>query len=203
MVWIAELLVADEPEAWRECGFTVDDDGVCQIGTVRVRLDPTAADKGVVSWALHDAPEGTTNVDGLTTTAGAVTEAPPPVHKIGAEIIDHLVVLSPDVVRTVSVLEGLGLPLRGMKDSDTYGRPMRQAFFRMGEVILEVVGGPEPDPRGGPARFYGLALTMASLDDAKSLLGDRMGTPKPAAQEGRLITTIHADLRVPVALMSA
>ena len=44
---------------------------------------------------------------------------------------------------------------------------------------------------------------MTSLDDAKSLLGDRMGTPKPAAKEGRLITTIHADLRVPVALMSA
>ncbi len=203
MVWITELLVADEPEAWRECGFMVDDDNVCQIGTVRVRLDPTAAHKGIVSWALHDAPEGTTSVDGLTTTTGAVADAPPPVHKIGAEIIDHLVVLSPDVVRTVAVLEGLGLPLRGMKDSDTYGKPMRQAFFRMGEVILEVVGGPDADPRGGPARFYGIALTMASLDDAKSFLGDRMGTPKPAAQEGRLITTIHADLRVPVALMSA
>ena len=125
-----------------------DDDSVCQIGTVRVRLDPTAADKGIVSWALHEAPEGTTNVDGLMTTSGAVAEAPPPVHKIGAEIIDHLVVLSPDVVRTVAVLEGLGLPLSAMKDSDTYGKPMRQAFFRMGEVILEVVGGPEPDPAG-------------------------------------------------------
>jgi hypothetical protein len=202
MVWIAELLVADDPEAWRSCGFTVDDDGVCQIGTVRVRLDPSAAEKGIVSWSLHEAPEGTSNVDGLTTLASAATEDPPPVHKNGAEIIDHLVVLSPDVLRTIAVLEGLGLPLKGMKDSDTYGKPMRQAFFRMGEVILEVVGGPEPDPKGGPARFYGIALTMASLDDVKSLLGERMGTPKPAAQEGRLITTIHADLRVPVALMS-
>ena len=57
MVWIAELLVADDPEAWRSCGFTVDDDGVCQIGTVRVRLDPSAAEKGIVSWSLHEAPD--------------------------------------------------------------------------------------------------------------------------------------------------
>ncbi len=37
-VEIAELTVADPPDAWEAAGFAVDDDGVCRIGTVPIRL---------------------------------------------------------------------------------------------------------------------------------------------------------------------
>jgi hypothetical protein len=199
--YVAEIVVADDPADWRACGFAVNDEGVCRIGSVRVRLSPGAADKGVVSWALAEIDPAVGDVDGLPTGVAELADGTALEHRNGARIIDHVVVLTPDLQRTIAALERLGIPLRATRDSDTYGRPMRQAFFRLGEVILEVVGGPEPDPRGGPARFYGLALTLDSLDSAKALLGDRMGTPKPAAQPGRFITTIHG-LRVPVAVMS-
>ena len=39
---LAELVVSAEPQAWRDAGFAVDDDGVSQVGLVRLRLDPAA-----------------------------------------------------------------------------------------------------------------------------------------------------------------
>ena len=147
-------------------------------------------------------------MDGLPTGHGE----PPslgglaPSHLIGAEVIDHLVVGSPDLDRTVRAIErGLGLPLRRTRDADNAGRKMRQAFFRMGEVVLELVGPPAPDPAGGPAAFWGLAFTVASLDEAVDFLGpDLVSAPKPAVQPGRRIATVQpaAGLAVPVALMS-
>ena len=207
MTAIAELLVAGDPEAWRAAGFHVDGSGVCRMGSVRVRLDPEAGRGGVRSWVLAGAPdeEHVDEVDGIPTAHGASSDGPPPVHPNGTIAIDHLVMVTPDLPRTVAAIEGrLGLRLKRSRDTDTYGAPMRQAFFRLGEVILEVIGPQEPDRSGGQARFYGLALTVADLDATKELLGDRMGTPKPAVQEGRAITTIkdHAGLRVAVALMS-
>jgi hypothetical protein len=206
MTAIAELLVAADPPAWRDAGFVVDADGVCRIGSVRVRLDPEAGRGGVRAWVLAGAPdESVDEVDGVPTSHGEPSSGPPPAHPNGALVIDHLVLLTPDLDRTISAIEQrLGVRLRRTRDTDTYGAPMRQAFFRLGEVILEVIGPQEPDPSGRPARFYGLALTVADLDATKELLGERMGTPKPAVQEGRAITTIReaAGLRVAVALMS-
>jgi catechol 2,3-dioxygenase-like lactoylglutathione lyase family enzyme len=212
MTTIAELLIADHPEPWRESGFTVGDDGICQIGTVRLRIDPEASGKGLVGWVLAGVPDdrvAEAGVDGLRTAVGEPSSSPSTAadHPIGAVLIDHVVVMTPDIERTIAaVTDTLGLPLKRERRGEAYGNPMRQAFFRMGEVILEVVGGPEPDPRGGKARFFGIALTLASLDAAAALLGpDRMGAPKPAVQEGRFISTIRsaAGLGVAVALMSA
>jgi catechol 2,3-dioxygenase-like lactoylglutathione lyase family enzyme len=203
---IAELLVASDPDAWRATGFHVDDD-VCRIGSVRLRLDPDAGRGGVRAWMLAGAPdESVDDVDGVPTSHGSPSLGSPSVHPNGTIAIDHLVLATPDLPRTIAAIEGrLGVPLKRTRDSDTYGAPMRQAFFRLGEVILEVIGRPEPDPNGGRAKFFGLALTVGDVDAAKALLGDRMGTPKPAVQAGRAITTIkeHAGLRVAVALMSA
>lgn len=203
---IAELLVADDPAAWRVVGFSVDAEGRCPIGTVTLRLDPAAGEGGIVAWTLAGAPdEGVADVDGLPTTHGDPAPPAAVAHPIGARAIDHLVVMTPDVDRTVRAVRArLGLLLKRTREGEAYGRPVRQAFFRLGEVILEVVGPPEPDPAGGPARFFGLAVTLDSLERARALLGpDRMGEPRPAVQPGRHITTIRsaAGLRVPVALM--
>ena len=67
---------------------------------------------------------------------------------------------------------------------------MRQAFFRMGEVVLEVVGGAEPDPGGGPARFFGIAITVEDLDAAVERAGDRIGT----GQAGRAARALDRHL---------
>ena len=205
---LAELVVSAEPQAWRDAGFTVDADGVSQVGLVRLRLDPAGGDGGLRSWALAAAPDaGMTEVDGLPTGHGAPPSMPAPAggHPIGASAIDHLVVATPDLARTIAAIEtGLGLPLLRTRDADSPGAPMRQAFFRMGEVVLEVVGRAEADPGGGPARFYGVAITVEDLDAAVERPGDRIGRVKPAVQRGRSIATFRteAGLGVPVALMS-
>jgi hypothetical protein len=209
---IAELVLHDSPDAWRRVGFAVDDTGCCQVGTVRLRISEQDDARGVVSWVLVATPEDdVTDVDGLATSAGeppAPSAAATGDHPNGARSIDHLVVVTPDVERTVRAVERtLGVPLRRTRDGESAGRPVRQAFFRLGEVILEVVGSPEPDPRASaePARFFGIAVTVVSLDAAVDLLGPELVSEhRPAVQPGRRIATVKsaAGLAVPVALMS-
>ena len=208
MTRLAELVVSAEPQAWRDAGFAVDADAMSQVGLVRLRLDPAAGDHGLRSWVLAAAPDaGMTEVDGLPTAHGTPPPMPAPAgdHPVGASAIDHVVVATPDLARTIAAIEtGLGLPLLRTRDADSPGAPLRQAFFRMGEVVLEVVGVSEPDPRGGPAHFYGIAMTVEDLDAAVEQAGDRIGRPQPAVQRGRSIATFGraAGLGVPVALMS-
>ncbi len=130
-----------------------------------------------------------------------------PEHPNGVVAIDHVVVSTPDLERTVAALEGLGLECRRRREGAAYGsQRMRQAFFWLGDVILEVVGPEQPDPARAeqPASFFGLALTCADLDATGAYLGERMKPPVEAVQQGRRISTISskAGARVPIALMT-
>lgn len=200
-VTIDEILVGDPPEAWAAAGFTVDEDGTCRIGTVRVRLVGRDGGKRILGWSLRDAPEARLadgRLDGLPTTSSAAAPAIPAEHANGATYVDHVVLLSPDLPRTTAALEALGLAPRGERDTDSYGAPMRQIFFRLGEVILELVGSPEPG--AGDPGFFGLAITVADLDAAGRLLGEHLGAAKDAVQDGRRIATLrHRDLGMSVA----
>lgn len=201
-VTIDEILVGDPPEAWESAGFSVDDDGACRIGTVRVRLVGRDGGKRILGWSLRDAPparlaDGT--LDGVPTTASNEAPAAPAIHPNGARFIDHVVLLSPDLARTTAAVESLGVPARGERDADTYGAPMRQVFFRLGEVILELVGQPDTVDEGEPG-FFGLAITVDDLDAAGRLLGEHLGAAKDAVQEGRRIATLrHRALGMSVA----
>ncbi|HUB76946.1 MAG TPA: hypothetical protein VL977_07805, partial [Solirubrobacteraceae bacterium] len=85
----------------------------------------------------------------------------------------------------------------------------RQAFFRLGREILELVAEPEEVVQrdGGaqrPARFWGLALLVDDLDDAVTHFQPHVGAVRDAVQAGRRIATLRrsAGLAVPIALMS-
>jgi glyoxalase/bleomycin resistance protein/dioxygenase superfamily protein len=202
-VTIDEVLVGDPPEAWRAAGFAVDDDGTCRIGQVRVRLVGRDGGKRILGWSLRGTPQGQLaegSLHGLPTTASEAEPADPGSHANGARAIDHVVVLTPDLARTQAALEALGCEPRGERDTDTYGAPMRQLFFRLGEVILEVIG--QQDVSGeGDAGFFGLALTVDDLDAAATLLGPALGDAKDAVQEGRRIATLrHRDMGMSVAM---
>jgi hypothetical protein len=201
-VTIDEILVGDPPDAWEAAGFTVDDDGTCRIGTVRVRLLGRDGGKRILGWSLRGVPSGLLadgSLDGLPTSPSAADPASGATHPNGAQHIDHVVLLSPDLGRTTAALEELGVPTRGERDTDTYGAPMRQVFFRLGEVILEVVGQPEASGTGDPG-FFGLAITVSDLDATAVLLGEHLGQIKDAVQEARRIATVrHRDLGMSVA----
>jgi hypothetical protein len=117
--------------------------------------------------------------------------------------IDHLVVLTPKLERTIEALEDAGLELRRVREGDTGMGRFRQAFFRVGRPILEVVEAADMDA-GAPARFWGITFTTADIDASAAVLGDKLGRVKDAVQPGRRIATVRkeAGLGLPVALIS-
>jgi hypothetical protein len=205
---IDALVVADEPERWTALGFTVEGE-CCQLGRVRLRLAGRGAGRGIVRWSLR-ALAGV-ELDGLPTTRSqSPVPLPAPAHPNGVLAIDHVVAMSPMLERSVGALQAAGLDLRRIREQPTPAGAPRQAFFRLGAEILEVVQ--EPDgavERGGgaarPARLWGLALVVEDLDRTVEGLGSDVGSIRPAVQPGRRIATLRrsADLAVPVALMSS
>lgn len=204
------LEVADEDPAWREGGFTVAVDHTCRIGSVTVTLVGRDAGRGIRSWSLTGLPDGTTDIDGVATHAASTaadSSDPQGAHPNGARLIDHVVMTTPDPERTIAALEATGMVHRRTRLADGYDQPMRQDFFRLGEVILELIGPRVPDPAhaGRPARLYGLAHTVADLDATAAVLGPRLTTPKDAVQPGRRIATLRTrdlDLSVPTAFLT-
>lgn len=204
---IEEITLADDPARWGEVGFDVDGEN-CRLGSVRVRLVGASAGRGILGWSLRGIESG--DLDGLPTTiATAPPAAPAGEHPNGAVAIDHVVAMTPALDRTVAALQAAGLDLRRIREEATPAGAPRQAFFRLGEVILEVVQEPpEAVQRGGgaerPARLWGLAVQVADIDASAERLGEKVGEVRPAVQPGRRIATVRrsAGLAIPVALMS-
>jgi catechol 2,3-dioxygenase-like lactoylglutathione lyase family enzyme len=202
-----ELVLADEPERWASLGFTVAD-GVVQLGPARVRLAGSDAGRGIVGWSLRGL--ASTDLDGLPTERSqSPPPPPPPEHRNGISAIDHVVAMTPDLDRSVRVLQRAGLDLRRIREQPTPAGAPRQAFFAIGAQILEVVQEPEQivAERGGsdrPARLWGLALVARDLDATVAALAPHAGAARDAVQPGRRIATLKrsAGLAVPLALMS-
>ncbi|HYI63067.1 MAG TPA: hypothetical protein VEW93_14845 [Acidimicrobiales bacterium] len=205
---VAILTLAEEPEAWAAAGFAVDEGGTCRLGHVTLELIGREAGTGVVGWALRGLPEGAaTDLEGFPTRATDQGRAQPAEHPCSAVAVDHLVLLSDDLERTVGAAATVGLTPRRWRDHVLPdGTEARQAFFRVGQVVLEVVA-----PRARPAqprpgvRAFGLAVTALDIERARACLGDALGPTRPAVQPGRFIATVRRGahgLTIPLALMS-
>ncbi len=204
---IDELTLADDPARWAALGFTVLEDS-CQLGGVRVRFTAPESGQGLVGWSLRDI--ASTELDGLPTT---ISERPAPAqtvaHPNSVLAIDHIVAMSPAFDRSVQALQAAGLDLRRIRDEPTSAGAPRQAFFRLGQEILELISEPEEVVArdGGadrPVRFWGLALRVEDLDRTVEQLAPHVSHVRPAVQPGRRIATVRrsAGLAVPLALMS-
>lgn len=196
MVEIEHLNIGADPRAWGGAGFAVEDDATL-AGAVRLSF---ASGEGILGWRLSiDAGE----IDGLPAAAPPISElAAAGPHPNGVTLIDHVVVLTPDLERTTAALAGIGVERRRVREVETDDGTLRQGFFRLGEVILEVVAHARVED--GPARFWGITFTVEDLDAAAELLGDRLGSIRDAVQPGRRIATLRreAGLGLPVALIS-
>lgn len=198
--------MADPPRAWGMAGFEVYGD-LCQVGGVVLRLTGPESRRGIVSCSLRDFRGG--SLDGLPTVpSDTPPPRPVPPHPNGVVSIDHLVAFTPELSRTVAALEEGGLELRRIREQPTPAGAGHQAFFRLDDVILEVIEAPESSHmRGGghrPARFWGLAFLVRDLDDTVGFLGDLVGEPRDAVQPGRRIATLRptAGLGPAIAFMS-
>ncbi len=198
MAEIASFDIADPVELWESLGFLVEA-GASWVSGIRHQLG--SAGRGILAWTLR----GAEGLDELP-LASAAPKAPRPTppHPNGVIALDHLVIGTPDLRRTIDAFESHGVRLRRTRDAGTDDRPSVQAFFRLGETIVEVVGRPN-EQGSGPARFSGLAFTVSDLDATGYLLGDRLRPAKAAVQPGRRIATLDwaAGATVPIAFMSA
>jgi hypothetical protein len=200
-----ELFIAASPDAWRAAGFRVDGD-LCEVGTVRLRLEGDGERRGITRWSVRDAAD--LDLDGLHTTISHACPAAGGPHPNGVVSIDHVVVISPDLDRTARALEQAGFELRRVREEPAPGGLPRQGFFRMGEVILEIVQAPQgtssasnPD---GPARLWGISFLVEDMDIPATVLGAALGAPRDAVQPGRLIATVgkQAALGPAIAFMT-
>lgn len=201
-VTIDSLFLGDQPEAWADAGFRVDGD-TCVIGETRVVCTGDGA--GPDRWSLRPLDDPLPDsIDGIATTSSQAPVPAPVIHPNHVVGLDHVVLRSPDLDRTTAAFEALGVRCRRIRDVPG-SRPVQQRFFRMGPVIIELVGPPSPSG-DGPASVWGLACTVDDLDAAAAVLGDACSRPKDAVQPGRRIATVRHErlgISLPIALMSA
>jgi len=176
---LSEIKVAADPAAWAAAGFSVTGSRL-SVGDVSIEF--VEGNGGIVDWTL----------------VADARDVPSATHPNGVAEIDHVVMLTPSLERTISDLEEQGIELRRIREGETGMGNYRQAFFRVGRPVLEVVEADEP------VRFWGITFTTADIDAAAELLGDKLGRVKDAVQPGRRIATVRkeAGLGFPVALIS-
>ena len=191
-VTVDELVVADPADAWTAAGFSVDPDAVCRVGGVRIRLVGRDTQTGIVGWSLRGLPSDGAfdDLDGIPTTRSSAVPAASAVHANGVTAIDHVVVLSLDLHRTVEALAAAGVQPRREGEGQLGGRPIRQIFFRFGDVIVEAVGSPGAASEG-PSTLWGITYVVADIDATASFFGDNTSPVKDAVQPGRRITTLR------------
>lgn len=208
---LAHLDLSGPSSPWAELGFAVEG-GAMQVGSIAVRF--VDGHDGLVGWGLRNVVPVADHLDGVPTVAVADDPDGVPTagradglrsgsasHPNGAGIIDHVVVRTPDIDRTLATLATAGLELRRLREvpDSLY----QQAFYRLGETILEVVGEPGRHGEAG-STLWGLVFTVADAPTASTIAGDRLGEWKDAVQPGRRIATVRrrAGLTTAVALMT-
>lgn len=193
---LAELAIADPPDAWRALGFEVNQDDNLDIGQIRVRMGGKG--DGITGWSLLRV-NAMGSIDGIPTPVPRMLHPPPFfTHPNGATGIDHVVMLTPAFDRTAAALHRAGVELKREQES----KRGRMGFRRLGPVILEVVESHELE--GDDPKFWGLAFVVISLEELAERLGDRLGPIKPAVQPGRWVATLSEEAGVSpaVAFMS-
>lgn len=198
---VLELAVADDPDAWRSAGFDVGPEGTVDLGGPVVRLlGDDGGPRGIRSWMLAAAaPAGRRDLDGLATTfrPPATGDAPiaPAEHPNGIVGLDHIVVATPDLERTITAFSKLGVPCRRIRDVGSADRPMRQGFFKFGPTTIEAVSddsGVGSPAASRPATWFGLAVDAEDLDVLGKALGPSgTGAIREAVQPNRRIVTIR------------
>ena len=192
---LLQLIIGGEAEAWSSVGFDVMElasgESVSQIGSVQLLFDPTG-ERGISGAAVYGMSGAIDSLKfdmGPNLTSSSIDAYPRSVHPNGVTQIDHLVVTTADCDRTTRAFESSGIHPRRVRTFGNDQAKMRQTFFWLGDVILELVG-PDQSEANSHAMFWGLALISDNLQATADYLGEKCTQVKPAVQPGRKITTI-------------
>jgi len=115
------------------------------------------------------------------------------------EYLEHIVVMTPSLDDAIAANAAIGVPCRRIRE---IGNGARQAFFKLEQTVLEVVG---PATRGRPG-CWGLALMCSDIARAvaASRANDLQATdPKLAIQGGQIARIVEPLDGVAIAFMQA
>lgn len=115
------------------------------------------------------------------------------------EYLEHIVVMTPVLDDAIAANEAIGVPCKRIRE---VGNGARQAFFKLEQTVLEVVG---PATRGRPG-CWGLALMCSNIAQAVATAraNDLQATePKLAIQGGQIARIVDPLDGVAIAFMQA
>lgn len=205
---VIEVQVPGSPTTWSELGFAVTD-GVVSLARCSVRPGMPRLALGVAAGGgLGNGNLLAADWLGIPLVAVDRAELPattPPRHPNGVLGTDHIVVMSPDLDSTAAAIRSMGWEIRRQRLTTLMGVDVVQLFVWAGAALLEVVCAVEPTEFIREPSLWGVALAAEDLDATVERLGERIGTPRDAVQQGRRIATIRrrgTDLGLEVAIMS-
>jgi predicted enzyme related to lactoylglutathione lyase len=113
------------------------------------------------------------------------------------EYLEHIVVMTPVLDDAIAAIEAIGVPCKRIRE---VGNGARQAFFKLEQTVLEVVG---PATRGRSG-CWGLALMCKDIDEAVATAranGLQATEPKLAIQGGQIARIVDPLDGVAIAFM--
>jgi predicted enzyme related to lactoylglutathione lyase len=113
------------------------------------------------------------------------------------DYLEHIVVMTPVLSDAITAIEAIGVPCKRIRE---VGNGARQAFFKLEQTVLEVVG---PATRGRPG-CWGLALMCSDIVQAVAAArtnGLQATEPKLAIQGGQIARIVDPLDGVAIAFM--
>jgi predicted enzyme related to lactoylglutathione lyase len=112
------------------------------------------------------------------------------------DYLEHIVVMTPSLEDAIAAHEKIGLPCKRIREA---GGGMRQAFFKLEQTVLEIVG-----PGRGTPQVWGLAFMCRDIRRAVDIArvnGMEATEPKTAIQGGKIARIVGPLDGVAVAYM--
>ena len=112
------------------------------------------------------------------------------------DYLEHIVVMTPSLEDAIAAHEKIALPCKRIREA---GGGVRQAFFKLEQTVLEIVG-----PGGGTPQVWGLAFMCKDIRRAVDVArtnGMEATDPKTAIQGGKIARIVDPLDGVAVAYM--
>jgi predicted enzyme related to lactoylglutathione lyase len=112
------------------------------------------------------------------------------------DYLEHIVVMTPSLEDAIAAHEKIGLPCKRIREA---GGGVRQAFFKLEQTVLEIVG-----PGRGTPQAWGLAFMCKDISRAVDLArsnGLEATEPKTAIQGGKIARIVNPLDGVAIAYM--
>jgi predicted enzyme related to lactoylglutathione lyase len=149
---------------------------------------PTGFLPGVSTGSAAANPDAAARREDLVRTCGPNPNT--------VDYLEHIVVMTPSLEDAIAAHEKVGLPCKRIREA---GRGMRQAFFKLEQTVLEIVG-----PASGAPHVWGLAFMCKDIARAVAVArenGLQATEPKAAIQGGKIARIVDPIDGVAIAFM--